>query len=51
MQSCDDAGSAYTGLAPRSDLSDLLKIFGRDPIEVEEYINQYVSEELGKDCL
>lgn len=38
--------SAYIGLAPRSDLSDLLKIFGRDPIEVEEYINQYVSEEL-----
>lgn len=38
--------SAYTGLTPRSDLSDLLKVFGRDPIEVEDYMNQYVPEEL-----
>ncbi|KAG8929300.1 hypothetical protein FRC01_004566 [Tulasnella sp. 417] len=38
--------SGYTGLAPRSDLSDLLKIFGRDPIEVEDYMNQYVPEHL-----
>lgn len=42
----DDQGtrSEYQGLAPREDLAGLLKIFGRDPIEVEQYMATHVPE-------
>jgi len=44
----DEEGSrtGYTGMAPRGDLNGLLKTFGRDPIEVDEYLATYVPEEL-----
>jgi len=37
--------SGYTGVAPKEDLAGLLKTFGRDPIEVDDYITQYVPED------
>jgi len=42
----DDQGtrSEYRGSASREDLRDLLKLFGRDPIEVDDFMEQHVPE-------
>jgi len=43
----DESGSRsdYTGMAAREDLRGLLKIFGRDPFEVDEYLARCVPED------
>jgi len=41
----DGSRSAYPGTAQREDLRTLLKTFGRDPLEVDEYLAQEVPEQ------